>query len=356
MIAGVRGKSWMNARSLGVSDVLAIDDDAAIEKFRLVDAIADTVGGEIAAKLIAKVKQGGSFGYAAALPQSAAAQNPGVKITRVGAQPDPSKVREFADDVRDGKFVLPIGRRMPLRDAAEAHVLGEKGGIGKIILLAPDHRTDLFTANGFKSRWRYRIAELFGVCVVAGAERRLRDQAHVFQHFRRHAELFFGLLIGNPAVLILGQDKRLGEDGRIVDRRDHLHVIVIHAGVAFLDVSVHAMGMAVLIEPGLVAQAGGFDHQRVIPIPVGYRISVIARWHSVLGVELRRQWVFAVGPGIAPNPLILLQDHDPVRHRGKRDPSGLKFQIPWNAQWIARIHWVIRVSSAHGWFRVIQSA
>ena len=61
-----------------------------------------------------------------------------MKITRVGAQPDPSKVREFADDVRDGKFVLPIGRRMPLRDAAEAHVLGEKGGIGKIILLAPD--------------------------------------------------------------------------------------------------------------------------------------------------------------------------------------------------------------------------
>jgi hypothetical protein len=99
-----------------------------------VDAIADTVGGDVAAKLIAKVKQSGSFGYTAVLPESAAAQNPTVKITRVLAQPDPSKVREFADDVRDGKFVLPIGRRMPLRDAAEAHVLGEKGGIGKILL------------------------------------------------------------------------------------------------------------------------------------------------------------------------------------------------------------------------------
>jgi NADPH:quinone reductase-like Zn-dependent oxidoreductase len=72
------------------------------------------------------------------LPESAAAQNPTVKITRVLTHPDPSKVREFADDVRDGKFVLPIGRRMPLRDAAEAHVLGERGGIGKILLLAPD--------------------------------------------------------------------------------------------------------------------------------------------------------------------------------------------------------------------------
>jgi NADPH:quinone reductase-like Zn-dependent oxidoreductase len=138
VIAGVRGKELDKARSLGVSDVLTVDDDKAIEKFRLVDAIADTIGGEVAAKLIAKVKQGGSFGYTSVLPQGAAEQNPAVKITRVSTKPDPSKVREFADDVRDGKFVLPIGRRMPLRDAAEAHVLGEKGGVGKILLLAPD--------------------------------------------------------------------------------------------------------------------------------------------------------------------------------------------------------------------------
>jgi NADPH:quinone reductase-like Zn-dependent oxidoreductase len=138
VIAGVRRKQLDDARSLGVWDVLAIDDDKAVEKFRLVDAIADTVGGDVAAKLIAKVKQGGSFGYASVLPESAAAQNPTVKITRVSTQPDPSKVREFADDVRDGKFVLPIGRRMPLRDAAEAHVLGERGGVGKILLLMPD--------------------------------------------------------------------------------------------------------------------------------------------------------------------------------------------------------------------------
>jgi NADPH:quinone reductase-like Zn-dependent oxidoreductase len=137
VIAGVRGKEFDDAGSLGVAGVLAIDDHDAIEKFRLVDAIADTVGGDVAAKLIAKVKPQGSFGYTAVLPESTAAQNPTVKIKRVLAQPDPSKVREFADDVRDGKFVLPIGRRMPLRDAAEAHVLGEKGGIGKILLLAP---------------------------------------------------------------------------------------------------------------------------------------------------------------------------------------------------------------------------
>ena len=138
VVAGIRAKELDEARSLGVSSVLAIDDDEAIEKFRLVDAIADTVGGDVATKLIVKIKPGGSFGYTALLSQTAAALNPTVKIGRVLARPDPSKVREFADDLRDGKFVLPIGRRMPLHDAAGAHVLGEKGGIGKILLLTPD--------------------------------------------------------------------------------------------------------------------------------------------------------------------------------------------------------------------------
>jgi len=138
VIAGVRGRELEEARLLGVAGVLAIDDDQAIAKFGPVDAVSDTVGGETAAKLVARVKPGGNFGCTTALPDDAAAKNPTVTITRVGARPDPAKVREFADDIRDGKFVLPIGRRMPLRDAAEAHALGEKGGIGKIILLAPD--------------------------------------------------------------------------------------------------------------------------------------------------------------------------------------------------------------------------
>jgi hypothetical protein len=37
-------KSYITARALGVSDVLAIDDDEAIEKFQSVDAIADGSG------------------------------------------------------------------------------------------------------------------------------------------------------------------------------------------------------------------------------------------------------------------------------------------------------------------------
>jgi NADPH:quinone reductase-like Zn-dependent oxidoreductase len=136
VIAGVRKSQMQDARHLDVSNVLALDDDEAIAKLELVDVVADTVGGDTAAKLFRKVKDGGSFGYASVIPEGMAAINPTIKITRVYARSDSSKVREFLDDVRDGKFILPIGRRLPLRDAAAGHLLGERGGVGKILLLA----------------------------------------------------------------------------------------------------------------------------------------------------------------------------------------------------------------------------
>jgi NADPH:quinone reductase-like Zn-dependent oxidoreductase len=134
VIAGVRGRQLAEASKLGVSHAIAIDDDAAIASLEAVDGIADTVGGETAAKLFSRIRNGGRFGYASVFPAEAAATNPTVEVTRVFARPDASKVREFADDIRDGNFSLPISRRLPLRDAATAHALMQKGGAGKIVL------------------------------------------------------------------------------------------------------------------------------------------------------------------------------------------------------------------------------
>lgn len=134
VIAGVRGRQLSAAAVLGAADTLALDDDDALARLPMVDGVIDTVGGETAAKLFTKVKQGGTFGYASVLPDGVAATNPTVKVARVFAQPDASKVREFADDIRDGKFVLPIGQRLPLHEAAKAHRLAQQGGAGKIIL------------------------------------------------------------------------------------------------------------------------------------------------------------------------------------------------------------------------------
>jgi NADPH:quinone reductase-like Zn-dependent oxidoreductase len=138
VIAGVRARQLPEATTLGVSATVAIDDDAAIADLAMVDGVADTVGGETAAKLFGRVKNGGNFGYASVLPEGVEQRNTTVTVTRVFAHPDASKVREFADDVRDGKFVLPISRRLPLRNAGEAHALAQRGGAGKIVLLCQD--------------------------------------------------------------------------------------------------------------------------------------------------------------------------------------------------------------------------
>jgi NADPH:quinone reductase-like Zn-dependent oxidoreductase len=135
VIAGVRARQLAEVAELGVIRAVAIDDDAAIANLEAMDGVADTVGGETAAKLFGKIRNGGRFGYASVFPPEASATNPTVEVTRVFARPDASKVREFADDIRDGTFSLPISRRMPLRDAAAAHTLMQNGGAGKIVLL-----------------------------------------------------------------------------------------------------------------------------------------------------------------------------------------------------------------------------
>jgi NADPH:quinone reductase-like Zn-dependent oxidoreductase len=135
VIAGVRARQLAEAEKLGVFQTLAIDDDTAIARLEPVDGVADTVGGDIGAKLFNKIRNGGRFGFASVFLAEASATNPAVEVTRVLVQPDPSKLREFADDIRDGKFVLPISRLMPLRDAAAAHELMEAGGAGKIVLV-----------------------------------------------------------------------------------------------------------------------------------------------------------------------------------------------------------------------------
>jgi NADPH:quinone reductase-like Zn-dependent oxidoreductase len=135
VIAGVRERQLADVAGSGVSDAVAIDDDVAIATLQAVDGVADTVGGETAAKLFGRIRNGGRFGYASVFPADVAATNPTVEVTRVFARPDASKIREFADDIRDGAFSLPISRRMPLSDAAIAHAMMEKGGAGKIVLL-----------------------------------------------------------------------------------------------------------------------------------------------------------------------------------------------------------------------------
>lgn len=100
---------------LAVADTVALDDDDDLARLVSIDAVADTVGGDVAARLLGLVRRGGHFGYASVLPQEAANRHRDVVISRVFAAPDPQALAAFAKDVRDGLFSVPVSRRMPLR-------------------------------------------------------------------------------------------------------------------------------------------------------------------------------------------------------------------------------------------------
>ena len=135
VIAGVRKQQIEEALSLGAVAAIDLGDDKELAKLGSVDAVADTIGGETATKLIGKVRPGGNYGSVVG-PPSNAALHPTVQVNGVVAHPDTRTYIHYAEAIRDKKLVLPIDRMLPLAEAAEAQAAGEKGGVGKIILLA----------------------------------------------------------------------------------------------------------------------------------------------------------------------------------------------------------------------------
>jgi len=134
VIAGVLQRQMDEAKKAGADQVIATDDDTAIANLSPLDAVADAIGGKTAEKLIAKVKPGGVFASVLGAPQNGA-KYPSVKVVAVFSKFDRGTLQFMAEAVRDGKLVIPISRKMPLREAAQAQAAAERGGIGKILLV-----------------------------------------------------------------------------------------------------------------------------------------------------------------------------------------------------------------------------
>jgi NADPH:quinone reductase-like Zn-dependent oxidoreductase len=119
VIAGILKKQMDEAKTIGADQLLATDDDTAIASLAPVDALADTVGGRTAEKLIGKVKPEGVYASVVATPQSAA-YYPAVKVVHVFSKFDRKTLEFMAEAVRDGKLVIPISQKLPLSEATEA--------------------------------------------------------------------------------------------------------------------------------------------------------------------------------------------------------------------------------------------
>jgi len=134
VIAGVLKKQMDEAKTVDANQAVATDDDTAIANLPPLDAVADTVGGRTAEKLIAKVKPGGVFASVVGAPHNAA-NYPSVKVAPVFSKFDRKTLEFMAEAVLDGKLVIPISQTLPLSEAAQAQAAAEEGGIGKILLV-----------------------------------------------------------------------------------------------------------------------------------------------------------------------------------------------------------------------------
>ena len=135
VIAGVRKSQMLEAESLGADRVVALDDEDALAELGFVHAVADTVGGATAERLLAKITPGGVFASVLGPPKNAA-MHATVRIVPVVAAADPARMVQMAMEVVKGSFVIPIDRMIAMEDAALGHAAAEKGGLGKILLLA----------------------------------------------------------------------------------------------------------------------------------------------------------------------------------------------------------------------------
>jgi NADPH:quinone reductase-like Zn-dependent oxidoreductase len=134
VIAGVRKNQMEEVLALGATAAIDLSDPDDLARVGLLDGVADTIGGKIAPKLLAKVKPGGTFGSVLG-PPADAALHPLVRVQPIMAQPNAQTIRHYGEAMRDGRLKIPIERALPLAEAAQAHALAEKGGAGKIVLV-----------------------------------------------------------------------------------------------------------------------------------------------------------------------------------------------------------------------------
>jgi NADPH:quinone reductase-like Zn-dependent oxidoreductase len=133
VIAGVRGRQRLEAESLGADEIVALDDRRALDKLPLLDAVADTVDGDVVEALLPKIKRGGVLGTVLREPPGAEQREISVRTMLV--HPDAERLSELGEAVASGEFALPVKRRYALSEVRLAQRVAEKHGSGKVVLV-----------------------------------------------------------------------------------------------------------------------------------------------------------------------------------------------------------------------------
>lgn len=134
VIAGVRERQKSMAAELGAEQVVGIDTEQEIDGLPELDSIADTVNGNVIAKLIPKLKRGGVLGSVLGMPK--AAEGKDIRVAAFMAQPDAHLLGKLAEAVWKGELKIPVAKEFKLSEAGEAQRIMEQGHLeGKIVLI-----------------------------------------------------------------------------------------------------------------------------------------------------------------------------------------------------------------------------
>jgi len=83
---------------------------------------------------VAKVKRRGVLASVLGAPKNVD-KYPGVKVVPVFVQPDAKILKHMAAAANGGRLTIPINRKLPLKDADQAHAAVGKGRAGKLLLV-----------------------------------------------------------------------------------------------------------------------------------------------------------------------------------------------------------------------------
>lgn len=128
---------------LGADEVIDYEKDDFADCVRDVDMVFDTQGGEVQQRSIKVLKPGGVLVGTVGIQNKAAFDKEGVRAVSYMAQSRTKDLEQIAHLIDTGVVIPVVSKIFPLRDAAKAHQMGEKGHTRGKIVLAVVEPTDI---------------------------------------------------------------------------------------------------------------------------------------------------------------------------------------------------------------------
>jgi NADPH:quinone reductase-like Zn-dependent oxidoreductase len=135
VIGTASGKNVGFVKELGADEVINYETTDFSTELKDIDVVFDMQGGEVQEKSLTVLKPGGILVSTVGVRNTAAISAKGLRSAAYHAVSRTKDLRQIADLVDSGVVIPVISEIFPLKDAAAAHRLGEKGHIrGKIVL------------------------------------------------------------------------------------------------------------------------------------------------------------------------------------------------------------------------------